>query len=291
MVKFLKNISKWKLRLKFFYFFAKIHALAHFSYDEKQKKVAYSFISSVYGSLWVAFYFTELTLLLYSFNETGMMLNGSVVLNFVHATELTTIVLKALFIYALQIVQSKDLVLLINDAISINQVINCEYRKEVNIYSKHFERLYNLKERCLFLQFVLLFVSFYVYISLKGGEASEIIFGFLVVYTHFSTVVVSGIYFYGSLLLGYDFYYFLNRKLKLILKNVNLHRKPGTQIECYGQACDELDKLSLVYSRVNLYMERINRLSAVQITAELLGSFIMITSAVSNPFEKYLVEY
>lgn len=129
---------------------------------------------------------------------------------------------------------------------------------------------------------MLLFASFYVCVELKGGETNEIIFGFLVVYTHFSTVVVSGIYFYGSLLFGYDFYYFLNRKLKNVLRNVEFKRKSRRRIENYCQACDELDKLSLVYSRINVFIGRINRLSVVQITGELLGSFVMITSAVSN---------
>lgn len=289
MFKFIGNIFNfkltWRLRLKFYYFFAKVHALAHFTYEEKKKKVFFSSVSVVYGSAWTIFYFLELIALLYSFSVSGMMFNGSVVLNFVHALELTTIVLKALFIYILQIIQSKDLVLLINDAISINQVINFTYRKEDNLYSQQFERLYNLKKRCLMLQSVLLFASYYIYLEQQDeNNPTEITLGFLVVYTHFSTVVVSGIYFYGSLLFGYDFYYFLNRKLNLILKQFEFDRKSKfrTRTQSYCQACDDLDKISVVYTRINLYIVKINRMSVVQIAGELLGSFVMITSAVSN---------
>lgn len=288
MLKFIENIFNfkmtWKLRLKFYYFFAKIHALAHFTYCERKRQVVFSFASAVYGWAWVAGYFLELIVLLYSITVSGMMFNESSVLNFVHALELITIVLKALFIYLLQIIQSKDLVLLINDAIHINEVINVEYRKEVNLYGQQFERLYDFKKRCLLLQGVLLFVSYYIYLGQKRENSpTEIIFGFLVVYTHFSTVVVSGIYFYGSLLFGYDFYYFLNRKLKLILRKVEFNGKSKTQSYC--QACDDLDELSAVHTRISLYIVKINRMSDVHIAGELLGSFIMITSAVSS-FER-----
>lgn len=267
----------WKLHLKFLYFFAKIHAIAHFTYDEKRKKACYSFVSAVYGLFWAVGFFIELILLLFSFGDSD-----SVVFHFVHATELTTIVINALLIYLIQIILSKDLVLLINDAISINQVINYDYRKEVNVFGAKFQRLYKFKMQCLLLQFVLLFVSYYIYVDVNGGEPNEIILGFLIVYTHFSTVVVSGIFFCGSLLLGYDFYYFLNRKARQIFKKLELNRKSRTQIDRFCQACDELDKLSVVYSRINTYIARINRIAAVQITGELLGSFIMITSAVSK---------
>lgn len=267
---------------KFFYYFAKIHALAYFSYDKHRKKVYYSNKSVLYGCTWVAGYSIELILLVNSIRFTASRFTGSEVLHFVNITELNTILLKALFVYIIQIVQAKDVVVLINEAISINQVINDEYRPQANLYGQRFYKLCNTKKWCLFMQFVLLFTSFYIYVLLKEPELSEIIFGFLLVYAHFSTVLVSGVSFYGSLLYGYDFYYFLNRKLKFILKKVQFKAKNKARIKSFYEACDELDKLSFLHTRVNLYIAKINRILVIQTTGELLGAFTMITSAVSN---------
>lgn len=92
---------------------------------------------------------------------------------------------------------------------------------------------------------------------------------------------MSGLFFYGSLLFGYEFYYSLNRKLIQLLKKVEVNTKCRTQMESFSRACDELDEISLVYTRINSYVASINQLFAVQITFELFGSFLMITCAVS----------
>ncbi|KAJ6649474.1 putative gustatory receptor 94a, partial [Pseudolycoriella hygida] len=114
--------------------------------------------------------------------------------------------------------------------------------------------------------------------------ASSVFIAFLIVYTHFSTVVVSGLYFYGSVLLAFDFYYLLNRKLKEILCEVEANGKGKTRMESYRKACNDIDKLSAVYSRIGLFMTRVNRVSAVQISCELLGGFLMITVALYYMF-------
>lgn len=287
MFKFIENIFNfkitWKFRLKFFYFIAKVNALAHFIYVEKRNKVCYSFISTVYGWVWVVYYFLFLTYFLSSLTELVDDGDGSVVLFFANAAEVITVIFKAFIIYFLQVIQSKDLVLLINEAIGISQMIDSKHRESINFYSHRFVKLYNLKKRCIVLQTALLFVSHCYNVVLTGYLTIYMILGGLIVHAHFSAVVVGGLYFYGSLLFGYEFYYSLNGKLIEILKEMEVNQKSRTQFGNFvaSQACDELDKISLTYTRIGAFIASINSLFAVQVTLELLGSFIQIASAVS----------
>lgn len=285
MLRFVENNFKfkltWKLRLRIFYLYAKVHALAHFTYSAgTKKKVRFSFISTVYGCVWTVGYFLLLIFFSLSIIAPANDSFGGV-MHFVAGTELVTITLKAFTIYVLQVVQSKDLVLLINDAIGINQLINYQQRTFLNLRCQHFVKWYKFKERCILLQFVLLFVYYCLFLGHMSNQTIQRIVGFLVVYTHFLTIAASGLYFYGSLLFGYQFYNSLNRKLIQVLEEVEANEKSKTHLENYNQACDELDKISLAYTRVSAYVASINRLFAVQISFELLGTFIMTTCAVS----------
>lgn len=283
MFKLFENIFKfkltWKSRLKFFYFIAKFHALAHFIYVEKKNKVRHCFLSTVYGWVWVVGYFMLLLFFLSTLNELVEGSNRSAVLFFVNAIEVITVFLKAFTIYFLQVIQSKNLVLLINSAIDIDRMIDANHLKSVDCYSHHrYTRLYNFKKRCILVQCSVLFVSYCFFVVQAGYKTMYIIFGTLVIYAHFTTVVISGLYFYGLLLFGYEFYYTLNAKLIQILKEIEVNKKSRTQI---GKSYDELDKISLVYTRISRYVSRINKFFAIQVTFELVGSLILITSVVS----------
>lgn len=287
MLKFVGNAFNikitWISRLRFFYIFAKMHALAHFSYDKETNEVSFSIVSAVCGSIFVVGYFLLLIFILYVLDELVDDTDGSVVLYFVNAIELITIALKAFTIYLLQIIHSKDLVLLINNAIGIDQAINNEHRQNTKLYGRHFVELYNFKKWCLLLQVVLLWASYYIYVELSGHDTKEMIFSFIIVYSHFSTVIVSGLYFYGSLLFGYEFYNSLNGQVKRILQKIELNKEFRTDMESYCQACEELEKISLVYTRISSSITSINRTFAVRIAFELLGSFLIITCSVSRP--------
>lgn len=295
MLKFVQSIFKfkitWKLRFKFFYFLVKMHALAPFSYVEKQTKVRFSFISAVFGSVWAVGYLLLLILLLSSTDEFVDDKEGSFILIFVNALELITIAMKAFFIYFLQVVQSRDLTLLINEALELNQVINYKNnRDKINLYGHRFMSCYKFKKRCFLLQILLFCVSFYIYVKQSGQSTMATIFCFLIVYTHFLTIIVCGLYFYGSMLFGREFYQSLNSNLILILNEVELIKKSKTQMENYCRVCDELDKISVLYTRITTYVTSINRIFSVQIMLELLGSFLMMTCAVSSFMDyKYYV--
>lgn len=283
MLEFFKNIINikltWKLRIKYFYFFAKINALAHFTYVEKRREVCFSLKSTFYGWVWVVGYL--LLFIYYCFRFNNFPNERSLILFFVVSVDILIAILKALLIYVLQIIHAKDLVLLINDAINIQEVINYEYREDVTLYGQHFERLYNFRKWWLMLQIVLMFWSCYNNVSHNNIFTTfGIINASLIIYAHFSTVL-SGLYIYGSLLFGYAFYYSVNRRLNYILTKIKLYDKSSSQMEIYCQACDELDKISLIYSRINAYVARINRIFAIQILIELLGSFSIIICAVS----------
>lgn len=287
MLKFVENFFNfkvtWKLRMKIVYLFAKVHGLAHFVYDENTNKVRYSGKSTVYGWVWAIYYLLFLTLFWSSLTELVDDGDGSAVLFFVNATELTTVVSKAFIIYFLQIIQSKDLVVLINDAVVISQMIHSEHSESVNLYSHRFVRLCNFKKRCIVIQSILLFGSHCLYVAQAGYKTINAILGGLIAYTHFSTVLIGGYYLYGCLLFGYEFYYSLNGKLIQILNLIKANTK--LQSKSYGQVHDELDRILFVYTRISVYVASINRLFAVQVTLQLLASFIQITSAVSIDIE------
>lgn len=101
--------------------------------------------------------------------------------------------------------------------------------------------------------------------------------GFLIIYTHLLTITVSGLYFYGSLLFGYEFYYSLNGKLIQILREVEVKEKSKNHIGNYN----EVDKISFAYTRISTYVASINRIFAVRITFESLATFVMTTCSVS----------
>ncbi|XP_037042486.1 uncharacterized protein LOC119078875 [Bradysia coprophila] len=289
MLEFVRNIFHfeiaWKMRLKLFYYFAKFHALAHFKYIENRNKVSFSFVSIIYGLVWVVGYFLLLLIALFSLSVfTEDSRNESDIFLFVNTLEIVTIFFKGFSIYLLQVIQSTDLVLLINEAIAINQSVDHMHREITYTYGHRFVRLYNNKKCCVLLQFVLLFMCYYIYLKQSGHDAIKKVFGFLIVYTHFLTVVVSGLYIYGSLLLAYEFYHSLNRNLTQVLKKVEVNQISRTQMASYCQACDELDEISLTYTRISAYVGRIKRLFAVQITFELLISFLLITCALFYTF-------
>lgn len=269
----------WKLRLKYFYIFAKAHALAHFNYEEKKNEVYLSSTSVAYGCVWAVGYFLTFIWLLIALsvllNDTNG--EGKMIFHIVNGIELTTITLKAFSLYFLRIIQSRDLVRLINDAIGVNEAIN---RETVKFQGQHFVMLYNFKMLCLLLQTVLLFAAYFIYVAQSISSTAEKVVSFFIVYIHFSTTVVSGCCVYGSLLFGYDFYYKLNRKLVKILNKIEIKTKSKIQAEIFCYACDELDKISLLYTRISSYVALVNQLFAVQITFELLGSFLMITCSV-----------
>lgn len=283
MFKFVQDIFGFKIEWKLIYFFAKVHASAHFTCVEKPWAVRFSLMSAVYGAIWGVGYLLLLIFILTSLNELVEDSDGSVILIFVNAIELIAIALRACSIHFLQVIQSKNLVLLFNDAIGIFQVIHSKNRQTPNSYSHRFMSLYKFKKRCLLTQCLLFWVSIYIYMELSGHSTVEMTFTFIIVYTHFATTVVGGLYFYGSLLYGFEFYYSLNRKLIQILKTVELNTESKAQMERYCQACDELDKISLEYTRISSYVASINKLFAVQVSLELLGSFLMITCSVSIP--------
>lgn len=286
MLKFVQKIVNfkltWKLRLKFFYFFARIHALGGFSYEEKRKKVSLSSTSVAYGCVWVFCYFLLLVITVSSLNEIVDDSEGSVVLYFVNSIEVTALLFKAFSFYFLRVIQSKDLVRLINEAIDINQTINYEYRENVTFYGRHFVRLYKFKKWCVVIQSLVFFASFYIYVDQSQHGVMQKLFSFIIAYTHFSTVIVSGFYFYGGLLFGYEFYYSLNCKLIQVLNEINADNKSRMQMEYYCHACDELDKISIFYTRISSYVASIDKMFAVEIALQLVTSFIIITSAVSN---------
>lgn len=270
MLKFLQNIINSKVsgkfRLKYLYFFVKLNALAHFTYVEQRKQVRFSSISTLYGWVWVLYYFLLLTF--YSFYLSKLLNEetDNLVLFFVTAIELITTLLKVFVIYFLRIIQSKNLVLLINDAIKINEIINYQD-------CHHFFRLYNFKKWCVLLQCVLIFGSYYNFIEQNNSDDTIAKINiFLIIYTHFSTVVVSGLFSYGGLLLGYAFYHSLNRKLINILTKI--------EVENYYQS-DDFDEISHLYSRITSYVTSVNRMFSIQIIIELIGSFVLIICAVS----------
>lgn len=289
MIKFIQNCINvkvtWKILLKYFYYFAKINALAHFTYDVEQRQaIRFSLISTIYGWIWVVGHFM---LLIFNSFYLDVVLDDekeSFIFYFVSATELFAALLKVVLIYFLQLINSKDLILLINDAFNINQVISYEYREDINLKGYRFVKLYNFKKRCIFLQFILIFWSYYNYTD-QYDEISitELINNFLICYTHFSTVIVSGLYFYGFLLVGYDFYFSLNRKLRQILKEIELTNQLSNKlrVENYCRASEDIDKISRAYTRITSYMANSNKIFSIQIAIELLGSFFMVTSAVS----------
>lgn len=285
MLKFVQKIVNfkitWKLRLKFFYFLSMIHGLGHFTYEENRKKVRLSFISVAYGCVWVVGYFLFMLKMLSSIDRVVDDIDGQYVQYLVNVIDMTTIALKACSFHFLRIIHSKDLVRLMNDAIDINQTID-EYRENFSLYDRHFVKLYNLKKWCSLLQSLMFIVCFCIYAAEVGDDIRRIIFSSVVLYTHFYTLIVSGLYFYGSLIFASEFYYSLNSKLIQVLNKINVDTKSRPLIENY---CDEFDKISLLYTRISSYVESINRIFAVEIAFQLLTSFIMITCSVSHfPF-------
>lgn len=272
----------WKWRVKFVYYFVKVHGLAHYSYDQKQHKVTQSIWSVVYGLLWTVSYTVVLMLLLYSINTSRVSYQNHMIYYIVNCLEIVFILVKAVLYYVEHIIQSKELTLLINDGFYIDELLSAVYQEQRQNHRK-FERLYRFQKRLFLLQSFLIFGSFFIYVHLKMNESvtGEILFAFITVYAHFSTIIVSNLYFFGSLLLAYDSYYCMNSKLKEIFAKVDdghSHIEMGS----FDQACEDIDRLSWAYSCVSVYMTRINRVSSVQISGELIGGFLMILCAVSS---------
>lgn len=262
------------------YYITQCYGFSPFKYDKSTPRIFesnfFTFISLIAGS-----FFCFLTISIQSYTAlTWLPERPKVVLLIISYLEGISIIIQNVIIFLIHFSNRKKLVKFINEGFDLTSELKKICPQEL-IFSTKFRKDLRSKLISKSLQILLLIVTPLSF-SVRDNNILEWFYGLLAVTMYIFPMIISSIYYCGSVLISARFYEILNSKISSLITNMNTDYKsnPCLQLQLFCDVSDEIDYIAVLYTRIASFVELINKHLSAQIVIIKLSSFVLILSAV-----------
>lgn len=276
-----KMYTNYKDSINFFYKFAKINGLAPFFYSTNPINVSNTRFSSIhsfiFGLLLAVCFLVQGILYISSEYNSSYSTNLQ---KFVTILTLSFGIIIVICVYIIQFTKRKSIVSVINEYISLWNLITLRYSKQ-NFFNSKFHKLYDLRKILLIIQ--VLFI-----VIVNGSYLPQIIWIFppiyklawiIMIYSHVIISILSSFFYYGGIMTISHFYQILNDHLRLYKTKLSELQSEFKMNVCC-ELSDEFDYWSGIYDEITLLMKRTHGIFTLQVILIILCSFFQITITV-----------
>lgn len=263
------------------YYLAQCYGLCPFKYDESTPRVFESNFST-FISLMAGLILCTITI----FTQTYTLLTWlpdrpKIVLLIISHLEGFFLVIQNVVIFLIHFNNRKKLVKFINEGFDLTSELKKICPREV-IFSTEFRKDLRSKIVAKSFQILLLILTTYSFCLRAIDSAFEWSFGTLSIWMYIYAIMISSIFYSGSVLISARFYGILNTKLIHVVTNAreNYKSTPCLKMQLFCETSDEIDLIAVLYNRIASFVEQINELFCVQIVVIQLSSFVLILSSV-----------
>lgn len=263
------------------YHLSQCFGLSPFKYDKSTPRILesnrFSAINLIVG---LFFCFLTISIQLYTV-LTWLPERPKIVLLIVSYLEGIFLVIQNVLIFLIQFGNRKKLVTFINEGFDVTSQLKKVCPRE-SIFSIHVRK--DLRSKIIWksLQIVVLILttlSFFI----RNNTVKEWFLGFVFVAIYVCPMIISSIYYYGSVMISARFYEILNIKMLALTSNINKEYKlkPSPHLQPLCDISDEIDEIAVLYNRIASFVELINKHLSLQILIVQLYSFVLILSSVN----------
>lgn len=270
------------------YYITQFYGLSPFKYNKTARRIFES-NSFTLISLIASLFFCLLTTLSQMFAIlTWMPKRPKMVLLIVSYMEGFFVIVQNMLICCIQFRNRKMLVKFINEGFELTSQLTKICPQEA-MFSMQFRKYLRSKVVTKTLQFMLLIFSTFTFV-VRENNVGEWVGGFLGVIVYMYPMMISSIYYCGSVLISARFYEILNFRIVSLISNINYESKQRLHnMQLVSDICDEIDSTAVLYNRIVSFVELINKLFSLQIVIIQLSSFILTISSVI--YRKFYLEF
>lgn len=279
------------------YYLSKLNGLVPFTISKSKLNVNKSEWSTIYSFLFTIIFLA--VLLWTSIEDIKISLQTQSARNVqkvIRTIEKSFTIIRTTLLYGLQIIYRKQIICVINDAIQLWYYISKGWPTK-QFFDRFFIKYYKSRIIWLIIQIIILIIAHKFYV-----DEHDIIYdlnysnkflwhSIIYMYSHIVSPIITGIFYYGGMLIVLQFYRILNEQILLWMSSIkNVDNRKATshmRMQFFCEISDNIDEASIFYSDITEYTAKVNRLFQLQIILTVMSSFFLITSNVRFSFLFY----
>lgn len=273
--------------ISFLYYFSMVLGLAPFQYDKNSQRFSLSKTATARSITISVIYLCFITVANYEYIYEILSGSNQHVEAVVNVMALSFVLTKAYIIIIFHILNRGKFVKIFNHA---QLLICCEPLK---FCDDEYLRAYKFKIFVLYSQTILLITvvgGYNLIYYVEFSKSLSTIICYLIL--HSSTILYSYVFYCGCLAIPERLFRFINYRIHKIIEGVEnrIYVRDGTdvgEIQVEIMLVEDFNKVALLYDRIVMFIESLQRAMGIQILATVLESFASILSVVST-FSIYL---
>lgn len=193
-----------------------------------------------------------------------------------------SLIVQNVSIFCIQLGNRKELIKFLNDGFDLTSDLKKISPQDV-IFSTKFRKHLRSKVISKCFQVIWLSVNTLSF-CVRENNIYHWLFGLATSSVYWYSMVISSLYYCGSILISARFYEILNSKIINLAASINEDEyklKPSEiQMQYICDVSDEIDCIAVLYNRITLFVELINKYLSVQVVLIKICSFVLTLSSV-----------
>lgn len=270
------NKKGWLKKLvDFIYVFSKINGLIPIIYDRKISRFSTSWSSAIYSIIFTLIIIVLLLCLeiksIVHYILTAKFFDFDVIMS---TTEIMLNIFKTLILYTTQIFNQQRMVQCLNHGILLIQGSSKRVDNNQFIDVK-FRRLISNRIQIVIVQIISTVLVF----SLTYFIHSPLVLWILIGYTHVPTVLITGVVYFGGMIVTTRLYRILHQSLKMSFRSIKSAQKLSNHH--LDDLSNEIEYISNKYKNVTLFVNNFNSLFGIHLTMTLVSCYVVVFNSVS----------
>lgn len=275
-----------RLAILFIFYVLKVNGLIPFQFSRIDRKAYIDFSTTLYSFcltiLFTVFIITSCIVFL--INPLYSEDNPSNVTKFVTNFEVVFLTISASLTFILHFIRRKKLMILANDIFCIRNYMMQIFPDDETFARSFSEEFgYRLLNSCFQLLGLLSMIAFCAIALANILTFKEILLICISFYIHSMTTISLSLYFYGGIITSLTLYQKINGTIKKLMNVIGSQEYPsaGLNMQMSCNISDILDRLSVLYARINLFTQGICDFFQLQIIFLLFTGFCQLIASVS----------